>query len=111
MANEKLVKPEEIITTMAFSSDEYDSRFLKMFKNNIPPYDVGDIVVLDNGMEGIVTSLKAEAPSKPLVAVKNPGYDTTQIGSKFFDIDLSKEKIVILGKKTIEDKEHGDIDK
>ena len=101
----RLVNPEEIISYMEKDKDQYDKRYLGMFKKNIPPYDIGDIVVMDNGMEGIVVSLRAEAPSKPVVAIKNPDYEKVENGKKFFEIDLSKEKVVILGKKPKEDED------
>lgn len=101
----RLVNPEEIIAAMEKDKDQYDKRYLDMFKKNIPPYDIGDIVVMDNGMEGIVVSLRAEAPSKPVVAIKNPNYEKSENGQKFFEMDLSKEKVVVLGKKPKKEEE------
>lgn len=99
----KLVKPEEIISYMENQVGEYDDKFLGMFKRNIPPYDIGDIVVMDNGLEGIVVDLKADAPQRPTVAVENSDYVANQTGNKFIEIDLRKDnKTVILGKKIID---------
>ena len=105
VAEGRLINPEEIISSMENEKDEYDKRYLDMFKKNIPPYDIGDIVVMDNGMEGIVVALRAETPSKPLVAVKDPTVDGSENENKFSEIDLSREKVVILGKKPVKDED------
>ncbi len=98
----KQFDPKEIISYMENLPEEYDTNFLKIFKDGIPQYDIGDIVIMDNGLEGIVVEPKYNMPNRPLVAVKIP---TSQYGETEI-IDLAKTNgIIILGKKINYNKE------
>lgn len=92
----ELVNPEKIINEM-LESKEYNNTYLDLFKENIPPYEVGDIVTLNTGVDAMVVSFTADDVKRPEIAITNPSTGKPVL------IDLRRKEysnFEIFGKKT-----------
>lgn len=58
----------EIMKTMQADHEHFDPELFEMFKKTIPPFPIGQQVVLSNDKRGVVSELK-ENPGQPVVRV------------------------------------------
>lgn len=81
---ENALTPEKAFNHLAtLGGVEYQEDLLDLFKKGIPFYDLGDVVYLSNGQQGIVTKLNIEDSTKPSILI--------MYNNKPVIIDLSEE--------------------
>lgn len=101
---DKLISPQDMKNKMypyqalerlmAQSNKMFHPELVKAFIHNIAPYPIGSLVRLNTGSYGVVISLNANYPTRPIIKLVTDRFGG--LLDKFPEIDLLKEKTLFI---------------
>jgi HD-GYP domain-containing protein (c-di-GMP phosphodiesterase class II) len=97
--------PQEVIEYIRDQGQiQFDPELSKIFLENIAPFPIGSMVLLNNGQKGVIIKVSKDFPARPLIKII---FDEDGIAMKKpLEKDLKKE-LTLFVVKTLKDEEMG----